>query len=174
MYAVADLTLWSSTSRDALGRHHRSVHGAQPEENSAGGTHPRKRIQSACQSCRRQKQRCDGLIPCGRCRYRNSVCTYSKDDFSSASNQLHSVPAVSGYLSTNDESCLVSMQGDCNAGPLESPPALDMELTTFGTSKSSLLQSQWIFPTEGTASETPLPSTGACCFTLSDRRLMTC
>ncbi|PWN87302.1 hypothetical protein FA10DRAFT_234468, partial [Acaromyces ingoldii] len=61
--------------RDALLRH-RSLHVASP---SFGGPRSRaatNRIKRACARCSRQKLKCDGQVPCGRCGAKGHPCSY--------------------------------------------------------------------------------------------------
>ena len=47
----------------------------------------RKRVQRACEVCRKRKEKCDGNLPCGHCRSRNKghSCGYARP-WSSSSN----------------------------------------------------------------------------------------
>lgn len=110
-------------NRDALGRHCRSVHGVQAEDNQVRITNTRKRIQSACQECRRQKQRCDGRNPCGRCRLRSSVCTYSRPAHPPSSQDISPIPSTLPPLVCDDNGPSIRQWYDRMAGPAEPPPA---------------------------------------------------
>uniref|UniRef100_A0A8H7NAU8 Zn(2)-C6 fungal-type domain-containing protein n=1 Tax=Bionectria ochroleuca TaxID=29856 RepID=A0A8H7NAU8_BIOOC len=37
----------------------------------------RQRIAQACDTCKRRKQKCNGLKPCGTCLKRSSICQYT-------------------------------------------------------------------------------------------------
>jgi hypothetical protein len=41
----------------------------------------RKRAEKACTSCKRRKEKCDGIQPCGRCKHRNreTECSFPGD-----------------------------------------------------------------------------------------------
>lgn len=119
------LTSGLFTSRDALVRHNRTVHGAQAEDNQsrATGSNRRKRVRAACQSCRRQKQRCDGCNPCGRCLLRNSVCDFSTPSKESAvSQKLMGLSVPEG-----GEANSTSLLEGCNIDPLSGTHALAVE-----------------------------------------------
>src|ERR1700677_4755448 len=57
----------------------------------------RKRVLRACASCKRRKEKCDGLQPCGRCKHRNTEnqCTFLVTPLSAGSGNASSIPTHS-------------------------------------------------------------------------------
>lgn len=153
-YVVADPSPSFLVNRDALGRHCRSVHGVQAEDNPTRITNPRKRVQSACQECRRQKQRCDGRNPCGRCRLRSSECTYSRPDYPPTSQDMSPVRSTQPSLVCYDKGNSIRQWYDHIAGPAEATPVQ--------TTQSSF-QSQWTLADDHMISQIPLSSAGPSC-----------
>ncbi|KAL5359376.1 hypothetical protein BJX96DRAFT_183725 [Aspergillus floccosus] len=60
----------------------------------------RKRINKACLYCQKTKQKCDGLMPCGKCARRNqsNSCAYSPHERSYGHRRRRQKPAERGHL----------------------------------------------------------------------------
>jgi hypothetical protein len=55
----------------------------------------RKRILTACANCKRRKEKCDGLQPCGRCKYRARELECNFLDTNSSTSTRHASTAAS-------------------------------------------------------------------------------
>ncbi|KAH2978234.1 hypothetical protein KXW58_004937 [Aspergillus fumigatus] len=51
---------------------------SSPSDHSRSGCNVRKRVCKACDRCRLKKSKCDGAVPCGRCRTDNAICTFGE------------------------------------------------------------------------------------------------
>lgn len=93
---------------------------------SNGNTRKRKRISKACESCRRRKEKCDGVQPlCNPCRTAQRTCTYPSQSRRRglAPGYVHGLEALLGLLlETVDGAAskiLAVLQGDLEQFVLE-------------------------------------------------------
>lgn len=151
-----------SASRDALVRHHKTVHGAQAEDSQPRGTRKirQKRARVACQSCRRQKQRCDGCNPCGRCQLRKSVCDFSTPSKDSAVSQKLTGLSVAG----RDEVNSVPLLEGCGVDFLSGADASGLEWARVAVTAPSSTQSRFACHTESTQLQKTFESSGLSLF----------
>ncbi|KAI9737487.1 MAG: hypothetical protein M1834_009642 [Cirrosporium novae-zelandiae] len=93
----------------------------------------RQRIRTACESCKRRKQKCNGLFPCGNCQKRNLECYYHERDHDNGNKshpqkkrmtQQNAPTSISNATSRTPPEAMTIRNGEAsnlsNAGPSHS------------------------------------------------------
>jgi len=98
----------------------------------------RQRVAQACDSCKKRKEKCNGLSPCDQCRNRcrEDTCQYTKTNKASATDRNHrqsrsldtevrlSLTALEGELPTSANGITQGETAGLDAAPIAEDPRL--------------------------------------------------